>query len=59
MTIGDPTILGITGTDPGLVVRSLILWPTTAGTTTLDVQWGSVHKTFKLKVVSLDDLPPL
>ena len=59
LTISGGAGVSLSGDDSTAAVRSLNFFPSTPGTATLDVQWGPIHRTFTLNVVTLDELPPL
>jgi hypothetical protein len=50
-TVADTSIVTVQAGPPG-ALRSLELWPLKAGTTTLDVTWGSAHAWITVRVLS-------
>jgi hypothetical protein len=53
ITINDPSIVTF-GPDPGRRMRSFQLFTLKPGTTTLDITWGTVPRTFTVHVVPLN-----
>jgi hypothetical protein len=51
VTIADPTVVSFRYNAAAGVVHVIALTPERQGTTTLDITWGSVHKTYKVDVV--------